>query len=755
MNAKFSPEQVVAVSDQEQSILIYDFSGDALPSAFSFNNIDAELVSQGAGITCGEQALKIHCNSAENMYTSVYIEPETPFDWSKLADFSFAFDTTNTGNRCTQIFINIFDHKGQMHSRSVNVAAGVTQTNLVELKGEFLRNTTSCESGLRSDPASFETPFEYATWMWGLMNIDLTAIAKIELSIHGTLIDHDMVLDNFRLIMSPEHNRDFLKASIDRFGQDANTEFAEKVQSEEDLLKRMDDELSVLEEGAMPDRSRFGGYTAGERYEATGFFRTQKLGDTWALIDPEGYPYFATGIDILRLANSYTITGVDYDHSLVKQRTSDDLTPEDSMEKLVVSKAAMASGKVINQWRRDFFQWLPDIDDPLAEHYSYAREVWEGPVEQGQIFSFYGANLQRKYGKDYMETWRKVTIDRMVNWGFTSLGNWTAPEFYENETVPFFANGWIIGDFKTVSSGDDFWAALPDPFDPLFRTRAEATVAQVREEIKDTPWCVGIFIDNEKSWGRMGTIEGQYGISIHTLGRDAAECPTKAVFVELMKDKYSSIDALNASWSTAIASWDAFAKGVKDLEHNDAQLEDYAICLEAYASEYFRVVNESLKAVLPNHLYLGSRFADWGMTPEVVRACAKHVDVVSYNYYKEGLHPQPWKFLAEIDMPSIIGEYHFGVKGEGLHHAGLVTASCQEERGKMYEAYMHSVIDNPYFIGAHWFQYIDSPVTGRSYDGENYNVGFVTNADIPYQPMVDAAKRIHSSMYQRRFGGKK
>jgi hypothetical protein len=46
---------------------------------------------------------------------------------------------------------------------------------------------------------------------------------------------------------------------------------------------------------------------------------------------------------------------------------------------------------------------------------------------------------------------------------------------------------------------------------------------------------------------------------------------------------------------------------------------------------------------------------------------------------------------------------------------------------------MDVVIRNPWFVGAHWFQYVDSPLTGRSYDGENYNVGFVSVADIPYR----------------------
>ena len=55
-------------------------------------------------------------------------------------------------------------------------------------------------------------------------------------------------------------------------------------------------------------------------------------------------------------------------------------------------------------------------------------------------------------------------------------------------------------------------------------------------------------------------------------------------------------------------------------------------------------------------------------------------------------------------------------------------------------------------VGAHWFQYTDSPLTGRAHDGENYNVGFVSITDIPYPEMVEAAKAFNKDLYQRRFG---
>ena len=70
----------------------------------------------------------------------------------------------------------------------------------------------------------------------------------------------------------------------------------------------------------------------------------------------------------------------------------------------------------------------------------------------------------------------------------------------------------------------------------------------------------------------------------------------------------------------------------------------------------------------------------------------------------------------------------------------------------MWTDYMESVLAHPNFVGAHWFQYVDSPLSGRAFDGENYNVGFVTNTDIPYPEMVEAAQKFNRALYPRRYG---
>jgi agarase len=70
----------------------------------------------------------------------------------------------------------------------------------------------------------------------------------------------------------------------------------------------------------------------------------------------------------------------------------------------------------------------------------------------------------------------------------------------------------------------------------------------------------------------------------------------------------------------------------------------------------------------------------------------------------------------------------------------------------MYRDYVGSVLDHPAFVGCHWFQYADEPLTGRTWDGENYNIGIVDVTDTPYPEMIAAAKQIHSEAYRRRWG---
>ncbi|QEY14913.1 MULTISPECIES: beta-galactosidase [unclassified Cellvibrio] len=727
--------------------ILLDFENESDIKAIELQNARSKLI-----VNEGNHGLEINFDSLNNHDSSVYINPSNTWNFNDYESAALVLDIENSTKSSTHIYIYTYDKSGAFQLSNVAVPAESNNSYLIELKvPSFLLNT-----GIRNDPPSWPHNYISTIWRGGTKTLDTSAITSIRLLISGVLENKQLIIDNLRVVKPNNFDPEYLTGLVDEYGQNAKQDFAGKVYSADQLRSFSQQEQENLTDQQFPSRSTFNGWINGPKLKSTGYFRAEKYQGKWSLVDPEGYLFFSNGIANIRMANTSTITGYDFDAALIKQRDAGDYTPEDSIGLNTAPKQAWPSRHISSQLRADMFTWLPSYSEAAGANYGYRRSVHSGSLKKGETFSFYRANLARKYATQneeaLMQDWRDTTIKRMHNWGFTSFGNWVDASFYQMNRLPYFANGWIIGDFKTVNSGNDYWGAMPDPFDPVFTQRTNKAIKKIADEVKDNPWCVGVFIDNEKSWGSMGSPSLQYGIVINGLKKNANDSPLKQEFINHLKNKYQNIENLNSAWDLKHTSWAQLSQPVELTSYNAQMLGDFSELLYLYADAYFSRVDKALTKYMPNHLYMGPRFAHWAMTPEVLKAAAKYVDVMSYNYYREGIDQPYWDFLAELDKPSIIGEFHNGAIDSGLLNPGLIHAESQFDRGEKYKSYLNSVIENPYFVGAHWFQYIDSPLTGRAYDGENYNVGFVSVADIPYTPLVKAAQEVNKSLYIKRFG---
>jgi hypothetical protein len=260
-------------------------------------------------------------------------------------------------------------------------------------------------------------------------------------------------------------------------------------------------------------------------------------------------------------------------------------------------------------------------------------------------------------------------------------------------------------------------------------------------------------VDNELSWGGFGDEDGRYGLALGALSLPASSSPAKRALLDQLKRKHADIARLKAVWSTALTGWPAleapWKPGAGTSEWTAGCKADLAAFVQDLARTYFRTVRARLRATDPDHLYLGCRFA-W-RTPEAVAAAGEFCDVISFNIYERRVDPGKWAVFTTIDRPSIIGEFHVGALDRGMFHTGLVSSASQQERAAVFNDYVASILQNPNLVGCHWFQYVDEPLTGRSYDGENYNIGFLAVTDTPYPELVAAARKIHREAYPRRF----
>ena len=144
-------------------------------------------------------------------------------------------------------------------------------------------------------------------------------------------------------------------------------------------------------------------------------------------------------------------------------------------------------------------------------------------------------------------------------------------------------------------------------------------------------------------------------------------------------------------------------------------------------------------------MYLGCRFA-W-VNDRAVHAAAKHCDVLSFNRYEYSV--ADFRLPDGVDKPAIIGEFHFGALDRGMFRTGLRATPDQAARAEAYSSYVQGALENPWFVGTHWFQYGDQATTVRG-DGENYQIGFLDICDNPYPEITAASRTVGAKMYQLR-----
>jgi hypothetical protein len=626
------------------------------------------------------------------------------WDWSSQG--FLLLELRNPGQHDIDLGVRIDDDlsaDGRVHCRTAQVRLKAAESTTVAIA---LSRVDPMAHGMRGLPGHPGTRNVMAA---GSGPFNLHHVVAFQLFTHQPKGPRQLEIRSARLAPGVS-----LKGIVDAFGQFSRADWPGKVESESDLLHRHELEAADLKAHPAPaDRDRFGGWRDGPKQEATGFFRTVQQDGKWWLVDPDGALFISLGVDVVTPHESTVLTG-----------------------------------------RESMFNGLPGPGDPLARFYGTVRGIHSGPVKEGKTFNFYEANLERTYGPNFLDRWRDTALTRLLSWGFNTVGNWSDHRLYRNGRAPYVATASVFGNHARVSSGSDYWSKMHDPFDPRFAQSVRNGLRGVVLLVKGDPWCVGYFVDNELSWGGFGDEGGRYGLGLGALNSTADSSPAKRAFLDRLKKKYGEVERLNAAWKTNLSDWQTLEASWKPASPRAEWSDEFKADLTGFVKElartYFKTIRDQLKAADPDHLYLGCRFA-W-RTDEAVAASAEFCDVVSFNIYDRRVDPAKWGFLTRLGRPAIIGEFHVGALDRGMFHPGLVSARDQNERAAIFTDYVTSVLDNPALVGCHWFQYVDEPLTGRSFDGENYNIGFLTVTDTPYPEMVAAARAINRQAYARRAG---
>lgn len=504
---------------------------------------------------------------------------------------------------------------------------------------------------------------------------------------------------------------------VDTFGQYTRTSWPEKGKNLQQLKSLAVREQAQLKKwlAKRPATDRFGGLLDGPIFENSGFFHTSKQDGRWYLVTPEGHAFFSLGVNAVSAAHSKTYV----------------------------------------EGREDMFARLPAEGEPLAAFYgsgdnrSNNGANRDRAFDHGRWYDFYNANRLRIHDTAELPQWRELSLDRLQAWGFNTLGNWSDSGFAGNQRVPYTMPLSIRGDFASIQTGQDWWGGMPDPFDPRFAMAAERAIAIASRDLRDDPWLIGYFADNELAWAAPGTgARARYALAYATL-RLTTDVPAKRAFLKQLRDKYRNQNGISKAWGIDLQAWElmedpGFEAPLPNPAHPQIE-KDLQSFLRLYADTYFKTIAEALEWHAPNHLLLGGRFAI--ATPEAAASCAQYCDVLSFNFYTRS--PQSgydWSLLRQLDKPVLVSEFHFGSRDRGPFWGGVSEVYREEDRGPAYAHFLGESLKEPQLIGVHWFQYIDQPVSGRLLDGENGHLGLIGITDLPFSGFVETVRNANLAL---------
>ncbi len=306
-------------------------------------------------------------------------------------------------------------------------------------------------------------------------------------------------------------------------------------------------------------------------------------------------------------------------------------------------------------------------------------------------------NQYRHYGKNWKKRWKKETVKRMKTWGFNAI-NWSVP--YLNDTVVYakFLYGWGI---------EEGIMGFPDVYSEEFVKKADEVAVAQCAPLKDDPWMLGYFLGNEPVF-------------------PGEELLVTEAFLNGPDTKTKE-------------------KLIRYLKEGDTPERRIAFVHNAYR-RFLKIAADAIRRYDPNHLILGIRFGNLDLSNDVIEM-AKVFDVFSFNRYTYTLPRKKLDHVYELlDMPILVGEFHFGEPGRGLC-PGLAKVPDQRARGLAYRNYVEHAFAHPGVVATFWYRWRDQPVTGRE-DGENYNIGMVDVMGLMYRDLIQAVMQTHGRVLQ-------
>jgi glycosyl hydrolase family 42 (putative beta-galactosidase) len=492
------------------------------------------------------------------------------------------------------------------------------------------------------------------------------------------------------------------KVVVDSMGQWVEAEWKDKLAGENEMKAYLTEQAAKAVPARETDRLSHYGGSKDKRFEASGFFRTQKDGDRWLLVDPEGYAFYSIGIDIVGVGIGGNVEGISGLHEWLPKPTNETYADAWTM-----------------------VDYVPDIRS-------------DSGTSRSNLFDFSTANLIKVFGENWRQPWMDITARRLIQWNVNTVGNWSDMDFARKSKTAYVMP---MENFPVTEKR--VFRDFPDVFSDEYRIKAEAFSQQL-QTYKNDPYLIGYFMNNEPGWAYVPEIN--LAEELMSKGNGFS---SKKVLIEFLSKRYhGDVQSLNRAWSTSFGD---FSELNTPIRHASKLSEQAALDLKEFSTrmleEYIRVPVAATKKIDPNHLNMGLRWASSALKQKWRFAGSQYLDVFSMNNYTDD-PTQRLDIAASMagDKPILIGEFHHGSMEAGHPSYGARWTKTEAERAIAYRYYAERAASHPNSIGIHYFAYNDDPVLGR-FDGENFHHGFVTSAHKPYSDFIKGYRKVNAELY--------
>ncbi|MFA6242248.1 MAG: hypothetical protein WC655_15040, partial [Candidatus Hydrogenedentales bacterium] len=366
----------------------------------------------------------------------------------------------------------------------------------------------------------------------------------------------------------------------------------------------------------------------------------------------------------------------------------------------------------------------------------------------------YNRNMQSKYSSE--DAWAAATIQRLKDWGFNTLAAGHSPSL-RHRGLPFIEFLSLGANFagKNDLCPRTTWTGFPNVFSPEWPAHCDRIVQHATESLKDDPWLIGYFLDNELEWfGKNGKPWGLFDEA----WKKPADHDAKRAWVKFLEAELRDPARFEALWGAPIASFDALAAHTEPASPLSPEAEEIARrWVRLVAEKYFDTCVDALRKHDVNHLVLGCRFA--GYAPDVWDIAGRYCDVVSFNMYpridvEQGVRMDTYSLFTDYQdaarRPMMLTEWSFpalDTDRPSLHGAGM-RVDTQAQRTHCFRHFQSFLFSLPYMVGSDYFMYLDEPALGIAETfPEDSNYGLVSEMDEPYAEITAAARELNTRVY--------